>query len=343
MLSLPHLPPPPKRWLSLRVRLVCMMGGLLSLIMPPYVPPSTLAFEEEFLELPQFLLVEDGFLMKSSSLTEQGDRRAYAQGIIHTVQDGESLELLAQRYSIGVDTIRWTNAIVAGQPLRPGQELLILPVDGIVHTVSPGQTLAKIAALYEVAAEEIILQNRLRGGFILAGQELIIPGGKPILEKTTVVAARPPAPPAGERGEPREPPRAPQPPPVSARPTGGVLQMPCNNCVYTQYYRPGHYAVDLQTKGGGPVFAAEDGLVTRAEYGWNGGFGNVIEIDHGNGLTTLYAHSKELYIQRGSRVLRGQVISLMGNTGRVYGQTGIHIHFEVRVNGIKRNPLLYLQ
>jgi murein DD-endopeptidase MepM/ murein hydrolase activator NlpD len=91
------------------------------------------------------------------------------------------------------------------------------------------------------------------------------------------------------------------------------------------------------------VFAAEDGTVVRAEYGWNGGFGNVIEIDHGNDLFTLYAHNKELYVQKGDRVARGKVISWMGNTGRVYGQTGIHVHFEVRVGGIKRNPLLYLQ
>lgn len=339
-------PPPaassPKHWLSLRVRLVTGGIFLCSALAPPYIPRETLAFhEEDAVQLPQFLLVEDGFLMKSSSLTEQGARRAYAQGIVHTVIEGENLERIAERYGISVDTVRWTNALVEHAPLRPGQELLILPVDGLLHTVTPGQTLAKIADLYAVPAEEIASQNHLRGSFILAGQELIIPGGHPIVAKAVQVAAKqtPPAP----RREPREPRVAPTAPAVAAQPTRGVLQMPCNACLYTQYYHPGHYAIDLQTKGGGPVFAAEDGTVVRAEYGWNGGLGNVIEIDHGNGLYTLYAHNKELYVQKGERVTRGKAIAWMGNTGRVYGQTGIHVHFEVRVKGIKRNPLLYLQ
>ena len=80
-----------------------------------------------------------------------------------------------------------------------------------------------------------------------------------------------------------------------------------------------------------------------SEYGWNGGYGNVIEIDHGNGLVTLYAHNKDLYVKVGNNVSRGQHIASMGNTGLVYGKTGIHVHFEVRLNGVKKNPLLYLE
>lgn len=334
--------PSPKRWLSFHIRFVIAGLFLCSIIAPPYIPQETLAFDEEdIVQLPQFFLVEDGFLMKSSSLTEQGERRAYAQGIIHTVMEGENLERIAAQYGISIDTIRWANTVEEHAPLQTGQELLILPVDGILHVVTSGQNLTKIADLYAVPAEDIASQNHLRGSFILAGQELIIPGGRPIVAKPLQVAAKPKSSPPQK--EPREPQIAPTVPLVTAQPTRGVLQMPCNACMYTQYYRPGHYAVDLQTKGGGPVFAAEDGMVVRAEYGWNGGFGNVVEIDHGNGLFTLYAHGKELYVQKGERVARGKVISWMGNTGRVYGQTGIHVHFEVRVNGIKRNPLLYLQ
>ena len=119
--------------------------------------------------------------------------------------------------------------------------------------------------------------------------------------------------------------------------------MPCEDCNFTQYFHPGHYAVDIQERGGGPIFAAEAGTVIRADYGWDGGYGNVIEIDHGNGLVTLYGHNKELYVKKGDHVTRGQNISWMGNTGRVFGATGIHVHFEVRVNGEKKNPLLYLK
>ena len=101
--------------------------------------------------------------------------------------------------------------------------------------------------------------------------------------------------------------------------------------------------MDIQTKGGGPIFASEAGTIIKADYGWNGGYGNVIEVDHGNGLVTLYGHNKELYVEVGDTVERGQTMAWMGNTGLVYGRTGIHIHFEVHVNGVKKNPLLYLE
>ena len=69
----------------------------------------------------------------------------------------------------------------------------------------------------------------------------------------------------------------------------------------------------------------------------------MVEVDHGNGLVTLYGHNKELYVKKGDTVSRGQTISWMGNSGLVYGPTGIHVHFEVRLNGVKKNPELYLE
>ena len=101
--------------------------------------------------------------------------------------------------------------------------------------------------------------------------------------------------------------------------------------------------MDMQERGGGPIYAAEAGTIPRADYGWNGGYGNVIEIDHGNELTTLYGHNKKLYVTEGDYVQRGQKIADMGNTGLVYGATGIHVHFEVISRGVKKNPLLYIE
>jgi LysM repeat protein len=335
---------PLHHWLSVRVRLLCGTLFIIGAILPPYVPRDALAFEgdeEVDAGATQVLLVEDGFLLKSSSLTQQGARRAYAKGLIHVVEAGENLENLAERYGISIDTIRWANSIEPGSPIRPDQELIILPVDGVLHTVKRGQTLTRIAELYGLPSVEIAAQNGIEGDFILAGQELIIPGGKPIVTKGgSTIAARPPE---KKPSETVFPPTSQKKPAVSASPTPGVLQMPCNACAYTQYFHPGHYGVDIQTKGGGPIFAAEDGVVIRADMGWNGGYGNVIEIGHGNGLVTLYAHNKELYVAEGETVKRGQAIAWMGNTGRVYGQTGIHIHFEVHIGGLKKNPLLYLQ
>jgi LysM repeat protein len=332
---------PVLRWLSLRVRIVCVVIVAVAGLLPPYLPSNAGALPDDVAtDIPQVMLVEDGFLMKSSSLTQQGSRRAYAEGIIHVVQGGENLDKIAKKYGLKTETISWANKLEAGRSLQPGQELIILPVDGVLHTVSRGQSLLRIAELYSIAPEEIRRQNNLEGDFILVGQELIVPGGAPVIVRPPTQIAAPVKP----GTPPAKPSTTPKPQvDVAFTPTTGLLQMPCANCLFTQYYTAGHYAVDIQTKGGGPIFAAEDGEVIRADYGWQGGYGNVIEIDHGNGLTTLYGHNKELYVKEGDRVSRGQQIAWMGNTGRVYGATGIHVHFEVLVNGVKKNPLLYLQ
>lgn len=284
--------------------------------------------------------------MKSSTVSGNGARRAYAEGLTHVVKEGESVEKIASRYGIGTDTIRWANKLESGQAIQPGQELLILPVDGVLHTVARGQTLLGIAELYGIAANEIADQNDIQNGLILAGQELIVPGAKPIIARPTVIAEQP-SQPKPTPGQPA-PSTPAKPGKVEATftptPTVGVLEKPCSEaCFITQYYHAGHYALDMQERGGGPIYAAEAGTVSRAEYGWNGGYGNVIEIDHGNGLVTLYGHNKELLVAEGDSVERGKKIAEMGNTGLVYGKTGIHTHFEVILKGVKKNPLLYLQ
>lgn len=337
------------RWLSRRVRLACVLAFVLSAFAPPYVPKTALAFQDLGSFDQQFLLVEDGFLMKSSSLTQQGGRRAYSEAVVHKVKEGDSLERLTQRYRISKETIVWANNLKEGATIHPGDELTILPVDGVLHTVKAGQTLLGIADLYDIPAEAVVQQNKLKGSFLMAGQELIIPGGKPIVRKPTLVASASSASSSKaptKNGNGRTPPaiKTEEMVAMAPSPTAGVLQKPCSEvCFITQYFNVSHYALDMQEKGGGPVYAAEAGTVIRADYGWDGGYGNVIEIDHGNDLVTLYGHNKELYVKVGDQVKRGQLISWMGNTGLVYGATGIHVHFEVRVKGVKKNPLLYIE
>lgn len=339
------------RWLSLRVRILLALVFAVGSLLPPYVPSTAFATDEADVPSPQFLFVEDGFLMKTASIGQQGSRLAYSEGIVHTVKDGESLQKLSERYGVSVETIRWANGLAAGTPIRPGQELLVLPVDGVVHVVRRGQTIGRIAQLYDISIETIERQNAIKGGFIVAGEELIIPGGKPLIASAAVAAVNPTlrfadALPSKaitlQLNVPGGTPRPGIAPSVSAVLSQTLLQLPCANCLITQGFRPGHYAVDIQTRGGGPIFAAEEGTVIRADYGWQGGYGNVIEVDHGNGLVTLYAHNKKLYVGVGDRVKRGQVIAEMGNSGLVHGPTGIHIHFEVRMNGVKKNPMLYI-
>jgi len=339
---MPALRTSPHHWLSARLRLLCAGVFVISLFLPPYVSDTTLSAPPDLEgDTRGFYLAEEGFLTKTSSLSEQGMRSAYTQGIVHTVEGGETIGGIAKQSFLKPETIAWVNNIGINTSLKPGQKLLLLPVDGVLHTVKRGQNLQSIADLYGVKAPVIAQQNNVKGGYLLANQELIIPGGKPIVAeiprppKTVAETLKPLAKPSGQFPKLAEYQQ-------QIVQTYGIFQVPCN-CFYTQYYSASHFGIDLQERGGGPVYAAEGGTVIRADYGWNGGYGNVIEIDHGNGIITLYAHNKELYAEVGNKVARGQLISFMGNTGRVHGPTGIHLHFEVHVNGVKKNPTMYLQ
>ncbi|MCX6372704.1 MAG: M23 family metallopeptidase [Actinobacteria bacterium] len=103
-------------------------------------------------------------------------------------------------------------------------------------------------------------------------------------------------------------------------------------------YRKFHTGIDLGVAYGTPIHAADSGTVIYAT--WMGGYGNVIIIDHGRGISTLYAHQSSLAVGTGTRVVRGQVIGYVGSTGF---STGPHLHFEVRVNGNPVDPMGYLR
>ena len=98
-----------------------------------------------------------------------------------------------------------------------------------------------------------------------------------------------------------------------------------------------HHGIDFAAPRGAAVLAAADGVVVKARY--QSDYGRVIEIEHGSGRTTLYAHSQKLLVQKGDRVRTGQQIATVGSTGR---STGPHLHFEVRIDGLRVDPLAHL-
>jgi murein DD-endopeptidase MepM/ murein hydrolase activator NlpD len=99
-------------------------------------------------------------------------------------------------------------------------------------------------------------------------------------------------------------------------------------------YHPG---IDIANSVGTPIVATADGVVTQSA--WYGGYGQTVEIDHGNGIVTLYGHNSQLVVQSGQKVKKGQLIAYLGSTGY---STGPHVHYEVRVNGTAVNPTSFL-
>ena len=99
-----------------------------------------------------------------------------------------------------------------------------------------------------------------------------------------------------------------------------------------------HQGIDIAAEMGTPIVATADGVVTIA--GWNaGGYGNMVDIDHGSGVSTRYGHASAVVVTPGQRVRRGQIIAYVGSTGH---STGPHLHYEVRLSGQPVNPSSYL-
>ncbi|HWT54546.1 MAG TPA: M23 family metallopeptidase [Rhodocyclaceae bacterium] len=103
-------------------------------------------------------------------------------------------------------------------------------------------------------------------------------------------------------------------------------------------HRAMHEGVDFPAQIGTPIYAAAAGIVTNVEQ--HPQYGNMVEIDHGNDISTRYAHTSQIFVQPGALVKRGQKIAAVGTTGR---STGPHLHFEVRVGGVAQNPNRFLQ
>ena len=121
----------------------------------------------------------------------------------------------------------------------------------------------------------------------------------------------------------------------------GSFAVPYNGNITSRYGQRSmgnHKGVDIVGPTGSPIYASDDGVVTYADFE-NGGYGNIVKIDHQNGYETYYAHCSEILVKKGDVVKKGDLIAKVGNTGR---STGSHLHFEIRKNGETQNPLDYI-
>ncbi|MFH1085142.1 MAG: M23 family metallopeptidase [Chloroflexota bacterium] len=243
--------------------------------------------------------------------------------VSYQVQSGDSLLSIAQAFGLASNSLLWANPKLADNPdfLSIGQELAILPINGAYHTVVNGETLDKIAKDYKVEPRAIADYpgNKLDAAApLVAGQQLIIPGGvKPYVARRVIAYS-------GEA-------------PKGAKVGTGRLVWPMSGSISQRYWEH-HRAIDIAAATGTPIGAADSGYVAVAQYS-DVGYGRMIVIDHGNGTQTLYAHMSVYYVEVGQSVAKGELIGKCGRTGST---TGPHLHFEVIQRGVRRNPFLSL-
>ncbi len=265
-------------------------------------------------------------------------RRPRVEVVRYTVQPGDSVFGIAEKFGLKPETVLWGNyEVLQDDPhtLRPGQELNILPVDGTYYQWQAGDTLEAVAAFFGVEPEAISdwpgngLDPTQPG--VSPGQWLIIPGGRRALRTWVVPAiARGRAGvgaafgPGGCSGDFSD----------GAVGTGGFIWPAANHYLSGNDYWSGHLAIDIAAGEGAPVWAADSGVIVFAG-GAYGGYGNVVMIDHGNGWQTLYAHLSVVSVTCGQSVAQGQRIGSAGSTGN---STGAHLHFETRYEGGFVNP-----
>lgn len=287
------------------------------------------------------VMMEDGFLLKPALNSTVGDRSTSNEIFAYQIESGDTLSSLAQRFGIKKETIVMENDLWNVSSLKVGRTLKILPVDGISHVIQKGDTLDKIAKKYNVDAKLIALQNQLKEDEKLpVDSALIIPGGKKEETAPTLYAKGNAGRGAGGKGGGGAP-SDPSSYNYTGTTSGRLIWPTLHSAVLTQKFHRGHLALDIANRNRGPIFAAAAGKVIKAAYGWNGGYGNYVIIDHGGGMQTLYGHNEKLYVTEGQMVKQGDTIAWMGNTGNVHGKTGIHCHFEVRVNGVKYDPMKF--
>lgn len=266
-------------------------------------------------------LIEEGSALIATSDTETPRTRTQVED--YTIQPGDTATSIARQFGLTVNTILWANKLGKYTIIRPGDTIKIPPVSGVLYTVKKGDTVEGIAKKYQANTSDIMEANRLAGAQLASGKEIIIPGGVP---------------PAPQIKRPERQFSVTNILHPNAKDTGGSrLLWPVISRRINQYYSWRHQALDIDGNIGQPIYAAESGKVERS--GWNGGgYGYYIIINHGNGMRTLYAHNSKNLVRVGEAVSRGQVIGLIGSTGR---STGPHVHFEVRVSNRKMNPFLY--
>ena len=291
-----------------------------------------------------------------------------AEEITYKIKKKDTIPAIAKRYGVKQDTILINNKDALNNKLKIGDTITFPSIDGLYYKLEKNDTLAKVAKKYGISVVDIVDYNNINPKKLKAGTTIFLKGVT--LQKYKDVEGRliaaqqakedkkknknkekekPEKPPKGTKGSVPPPP----PPPEdnddggrSAAYSGAGFAYPVRyagvSSPFGNRYHPVlrryilHTGVDLVAKYV-PLRAAKAGVVTFA--GNMSGYGKIIIIRHDNGYETRYAHLSVISTNVGEHVNQGDLIGKTGNSGRT---TGAHLHFEIRQNGVPKNPMKYL-
>ena len=313
------------------------------LTMPETLPTATPVVDSiSSAQFPVLAASDSGDLTRQSDIHTNIPTRPRAEIKTYTVQSGDTLFGIAEKFGLKPETLVWGNPILKDDPhlLQPGQELRIPPVDGVLRDVQPNDQLDVLARFYQVTVDDIVNwpgnDLDIDNPELKVGQVLMVPGGKrefvqfviPQIIKTKRNTlpkdAGPGACPGGYTG--------------GALGSGSFIWPANAHYLSGNNYWAGHLGIDIAAGTGDPIYASDSGVVVFA--GWsNWGYGNMIAIDHGNGWQTLYAHLSQWNMSCGQSAYQGNLVGLAGSTGN---SSGPHLHFEMNYQGTRPNPWSYL-
>lgn len=292
-----------------------------------------------------------------------------AEQITYKVKKKDTIPAIAKRYGIKQDTILMNNKDALNNKMKVGDTITFPSIDGLYYKLEKNDTLAKVAKKYGISVVDIVDYNNINPKKLKAGTTIFLKGVT--LQKYKDVEGRLIAAQQAkedkkknknkEKEKPEKPPKGtkgsvpPPPPPTqddddggkSAAYSGAGFAYPVRyagvSSPFGNRYHPVlrryilHTGVDLVAKYV-PLRAAKSGVVTFA--GNMSGYGKIIIIRHDNGYETRYAHLSVISTNVGEHVNQGDLIGKTGNSGRT---TGAHLHFEIRQNGVPKNPMKYLR
>ncbi|TLM99801.1 M23 family metallopeptidase [bacterium] len=260
---------------------------------------------------------------------------------VHVVSEGDSLWIIARKNDMRVAELKAANPDLKGEKLALGQELNLVKLEPMINVLIEAQWTLNETLPYDVVVEKdgsmwrgrqkikqkgqngsrevtyrVVLKNGAEVSKVALAEKILKQPRNQVVIKGSrmVIASR------GGSGR-------------VAWPTGGRI-----TSNYGRRWGRMHTGIDIDGHTGQPIGAASDGRVIST--GWDGGYGKTVVISHGGGLVTKYAHLSKIEVEVGQEVSRGDLIGLMGSTGR---STGSHLHFEVLVNGAFQNPIRYLR